>query len=112
MYLHREADQFKSKADPCALARCNTNWRGNGIEHREHNGSQDSQRGNLVQRQGALRDKDRSSGDHETFNQIFNDAVDDFSESVTRHVSIIKPKKKTHTRLNYSESKAHGSSIS
>ena len=92
----REANQAKSKAEAGALAGSNAYTGAHSIQHSKHDSGQDSQGSDLIKRQGTLGDKDSRSGNHETLDQILNNSVYNFSESVAHHCSIIKYKKKTH----------------
>jgi len=59
-------------------------------------GGKDSEGGDLIHREGLLGDKDSRGSNHETLDQILNNAIDNFSKSVTVHVSIFSLQKKTH----------------
>lgn len=99
-YLHTcgKAHQIRSKAEACALSRRYTDGGRDSIKDSKDNGSENGERGDLIKRQGALRDEDSSSGDNETLDQVLNDAIDNFSKSVTNHDSIFTHKKKTRQR--------------
>ena len=88
LHSSREADQAKSKPQAGPLSRCNTNTGTNSVQDSEHDSGQDGEGGDLIQGQGALGDEDSSSGNNKTFNQIFDNAVHNFSKSVTHHLCI------------------------
>jgi hypothetical protein len=94
--LHWKAHQFKSKAQPGSLSCSNTDGGRDSVKDGKDDGGEDGEGGNLIQRQSALWDEDGGSGDNETFDQILNDAVDNFGKSVAHHDSIFRRKKKTH----------------
>ena len=94
-YLHWKSDEFETESQTRALTRCNTDGGRDSVKDGKDNGGQNGEGGDLIQRQSALRDEDRSGGDNKTFDQILNDAIDNFSKSVAHHDSIFTRKKKT-----------------
>ena len=97
MYLHAgEADKVGTQTKAGTLTGRNANRRGNSIKDGKHNGGENSEGGDLIQRKGLLGDKDGRGGNHETLDQILNNAVNNFSKSVAHHVSIFSLQKKTH----------------
>ena len=112
MYLHRtgEANEVGTQTKAGTLTGRNANRRGHGIQDGKHNGGENSESGDLIQWEGLLGDKDGSGSNHKTLDQILNNAVNNFSKSVAHHVSIFRPKKKTHLNLEdsrvYNEFKA------
>jgi len=90
----READEVGPEPECGPLSNCNTHGRRNSIEHSKHDSGEDGEGGDLIHRQGALRDKDGRGGDHETLNQILDNAVDNFSKSVAHHVLYSIQRKK------------------
>ena len=104
-YLHacREADEICAESKAGTLTSRNANRRGNRIQDGKHNGGENGEGGDLIHREGLLGDKDGRGGNHETLDQILNNAVNNFSKSVAHHVSIFSLKKKTH--LNSDDSK-------
>ncbi len=99
-YLHTcgEAHQICAEAEACALSCSNTDGGRDRVKDGKHNGGEDGERGDLIKRQGALRDEDGGGGNNETLDQVLNDAIDNFSKSVTNHDSIFTRKKKTRHR--------------
>ncbi len=65
------------------------------IKDGKDDGGEDGEGGDLIERQSALRDEDGGGGDNKTLDQVLNDAIDNFSKSVTNHDSIFTRKKKT-----------------
>ena len=113
MYLHAgswEADEVGTQTEAGTLTGRNANRRGDGVQDGKHNGGENSEGGDLIQREGLLGDKDGRGSNHKTLDQILNNAVNNFSKSVAHHVSIFRPKKKTHLNLEdsrvYNEFKA------
>lgn len=96
----REANQTKSKSEAGPLSSSNTYTGAHSIQHSKHDSGQDGQGSDLIERQGTLGDKDGRSGNHETLDQILNNSVYNFSESVAHHCSIMKYKKKTRCGYN------------
>jgi hypothetical protein len=91
----READEVRTQTESSTLTGSNTDgWR-DGIKNGKDNGGEHSERGDLIQRQRALRDKDSGGGNNKTLNEVLNDAIDNFSKSVAHHDSIFTHKKKT-----------------
>jgi len=91
-----EAHQICAQAEACSLARSNTDGGRDGIKDSKDNSGEHGERGDLIQRQGALRDEDSSGGDNETLNEVLDDAINNFSKSVAHHDFILTCKKKTH----------------
>ena len=96
--VHGEADQIGAKSKTCALSCGNTDRGRDGVQDGKHDGGQNGQGGNLIQREGLLRDEDRSGGDDQTFDQILNDAINNLSKSVAQHDSFIFTRKKKTCR--------------
>ena len=92
----RKANEICAESEPGSLSCSNTHARADSIKDGKHNGGENSEGGNLIQREGLLGDKDGRGGNHETLDQILNNAVNNFSKSVAHHVSIFSLKKKTH----------------
>lgn len=93
-----KAHQIRSESKSGSLAGRYTDGGRDRVKNGKNDGSEDGERGNLIKRQGALRDEDGGSGDNETLDQVLNDAIDNFSKSVTNHDSIFTRKKKTRQR--------------
>ncbi len=96
-YLHTrgEADEVSAETEAGTLAGSHTDGGRDSVKDGKHDGSEDGEGGDLIKRQGALRDEDGGGGDNETLDQVLNDAIDNFSKSVTNHDSIFTRKKKT-----------------
>jgi hypothetical protein len=89
-----EAHQICAESKTCALSRRYTDGGRDCIKDGKNDGGEHGEGGDLIERQSALRDKDGGGGDNETFDQVLNDAIDNFSKSVTNHDSIFTRKKK------------------
>lgn len=96
-YLHTcwEADEVSAETEAGTLTGSDADGGRDSVKDGKHDGGEDGERGDLIKRQGALRDEDGGSGDNETLDQVLNDAIDNFSKSVTNHDSIFTRKKKT-----------------
>ena len=92
----RKANEICAQSEAGALSSRNSHARAHSIKDGKHNGGEDSEGGDLIHREGLLGDKDGRGGNHETLDQILNNAVNNFSKSVAHHVSIFSLKKKTH----------------
>ena len=90
-----KSNEVGSKAKTCSLSCSNTNGGRDSIKDCKDDGGEDGERSDLIERQGALRDEDGGGGNNETLDQVLNDAIDNFSKSVTNHDSIFTCKKKT-----------------
>ena len=99
---HREANELESEAQSCAVASWYTHARAHCVKNGKDNRGEDREGGNLIQREGALRDEDGGGGNYKTLDEILDNAIDNFSKSVTVHVLIITAKKKTHTPMSQS----------
>ena len=95
-YLHagREADEVSAETEAGTLTGGNTNRGRDRIKDGKHNGGEDGEGGDLIERQSALRDEDSGGGDNKTLDEVLNNAIDNFSKSVAHHDSIFTRKKK------------------
>jgi hypothetical protein len=94
----REANKLEAQSETCTLAGGNTNTGADSVQDGKYNGGENGERGNFIKRQGALGDKDSSSSNYETFNQILDNAINNFSKSVAHHfLYLIIRKKLVHT---------------
>ena len=89
-----KANEVGSESKSGSLTCSNTDGGRDRVKDGKHDGGEDGERGDLIKRQGALRDEDGGGGDNETLDQVLNDAIDNFSKSVTNHDSIFTRKKK------------------
>lgn len=62
-----KAHQIHAKPDSGALAARYAHRRADGIQNSEHDSGQNTQSGDLIQRERALRDKDGGGGNDQTF---------------------------------------------
>lgn len=90
-----KSNEVGSQSEACALTCSNTDGGRDSIKDGKDDGGEDGEGGDLVERQGTLRDEDGGGGDNETLDEVLNDAIDNFSKSVTNHDSIFTRKKKT-----------------
>ena len=106
----RKANEICAQSEAGALSSRNSHARAHSIKDGKHNGGENGEGGDLIQREGLLGDKDGRGSNHKTLDQILNNAVNNFSKSVAHHVSIFRPKKKTHLNsdgsMQYNEFKA------
>ena len=80
-----EAHQICAQSEAGALSCSNTDRGRDRVKNGKNDGGEHSERGDLIQRQGALRDEDGGGGDNETLNEVLNNAIDNFSKSVAHH---------------------------
>jgi hypothetical protein len=99
-YLHVrwESNEVGAETKAGTLTGSNADGGRDSVQDSKHDSGENGERGDLIKRQGALRDEDGSGGDNETLDQVLNDAIDNFSKSVTNHDSIFTRKKKTRQR--------------
>lgn len=90
-----EAHQICAQSEAGSLTRRYTDGGRDSIKDGKDDGGEDGEGGDLIERQSALRDEDGGGGDNKTLDQVLNDAIDNFSKSVTNHDSIFTRKKKT-----------------
>jgi hypothetical protein len=95
-YLHAggETDEVSTETEAGTLTGSDANRGRNSVEDGKNDSGEDGEGGDLIERQGALRDEDGGGGNNETLDQVLNDAIDNFSKSVTNHDSIFTRKKK------------------
>lgn len=91
----RKANEVGSKSKSGSLAGSYTDGGRDSVKDSKDDGGEDGEGGDLIERQSALRDEDGGGGNNETLDQVLNDAIDNFSKSVTNHDSIFTRKKKT-----------------
>lgn len=91
----RKSNEICAQSEAGSLTCSNTNGGRDRVKDGKNDGSEDGEGGDLIERQGALRDEDGGGGDNETLDEVLNDAIDNFSKSVTNHDSIFTCKKKT-----------------
>jgi len=91
----READEVGAETEAGTLTGSHANGGRDSVKDGKDDGGEDGEGGDLIERQSALRDEDGSGGNNETLDQVLNDAIDNFSKSVTNHDSIFTRKKKT-----------------
>ena len=102
-FLHTgKADQICAESKTCALSCSDTNRGAHRVKDGKHDRGENREGRDFIKWQSLLGDKDRSSGNHETFNEILNNAIHNFSKSVAHHFSIFIPKKKTHPNTKLS----------
>ena len=90
-----ESNEICAQSEAGSLTCSNTDGGRDRVKDGKNDGGEDGERGDLIKRQGALRDEDGGGGNNETLDQVLNDAIDNFSKSVTNHDSIFTRKKKT-----------------
>jgi hypothetical protein len=90
-----KSNEIRSESKSGSLAGSYTDGGRDSVKDSKDDGGEDGEGGDLIKRQGTLRDEDGSGGDNETLDQVLNDAIDNFSKSVTNHDSIFTRKKKT-----------------
>jgi len=88
---HGESNEVGAQTKAGTLTGRNTNRGRDGIQNSKHNRGQDGEGHDLLHWQRLLRDEDRSSGDDQTLNQILDNTINNFSESVAHHCSILNP---------------------
>lgn len=98
----RKANEICAQSEAGALSCRNSHARAHRVKDGKHNSGENSEGGDLIHREGLLGDKDGRGSNHKTLDQILNNAVNNFSKSVAHHVSIFRPKKKTHRDLEES----------
>jgi hypothetical protein len=81
------------------LAGSNTNGGRDGVKDGKDDRGEDGESRDLIQWQSLLWDKNGRRRNNETFDQVLNDAIDNFSKSVAHHDSILHLKKKTRQTL-------------
>ena len=96
LHAGRKANEICAQSEAGALTCRNSHARAHSVQDGKHNGGENSEGGDLIHREGLLGDKDGRGGNHETLDQILNNAVNNFSKSVAHHDSIFSLKKKTH----------------
>jgi len=96
---HWEANEVCAQSETCALSCRNTDGGRDSVKDGEDNGGEDSESRDLIQWQSLLWDKNGRRRNNETFDQVLNDAIDNFSKSVAHHDSILHLKKKTRQTL-------------
>lgn len=89
--LRWESHEPKSESQRGALAARDAHGRAHSIQNGKHDSGQDTQGGDLIQRQGALRDKDGGGGHDQTLDQILDDTIDNLGETVAQHVLFYIP---------------------
>ena len=90
-----KSNEICAQSEAGSLTRRYTDGGRDCIKDGKNDGGEHGERGDLIEGQGALRDKDGGGGNNETLNEVLNDAIDNFSKSVTNHDSIFTRKKKT-----------------
>lgn len=98
LQVHWKSNEICTESESGSLAGCNTDRGRNSVQDGKHDGGQNGQGGNLIQRESLLRDEDRSGGDDQTLDQILNDAINNLSKSVAQHDSFIFTRKKKTCR--------------
>jgi hypothetical protein len=86
--LHGESNDFEAQTETCPLSTSNTHAGADGIQDSEYDSGEDGEGSYLIKGESALGNKDSGGGNNETLNQIFNNAVNNFSESVAHHFYI------------------------
>ena len=90
-----KSNEICAQSEAGSLTRRYTDGGRDSVKDSKNDGGKHGEGGDLIKRQGTLRDEDGSGGDNETLDQVLNDAIDNFSKSVTNHDSIFTRKKKT-----------------
>lgn len=96
---HGEADQICTESKTGSLAGSNTNGGRDSVKDGKDDRGEDGESRDLIQWQCLLWDKNGRRRNNETFDQVLNDAIDNFSKSVAHHDSILHLKKKTRQTL-------------
>jgi len=98
--MHGEADEVGTQTEAGTLTGRNTDGGRDSVQNGKDDRGEDGESGDLIQWQRLLWDKNGRRRNNETFDQVLNDAIDNFSKSVAHHVSILHLKKKTHCGHN------------
>ena len=84
----RKADEVRADTKGRTLARRNTHARTDHIQNCEDDRGEDREGRDLIHGDGATGDQQCRGRDKETFNKIFDDTIDDFSNTSVHYIFI------------------------
>jgi hypothetical protein len=74
-----ETNKVGTETEASTLASRDTNGRRNQVQNSKDYSCNEGECGDFVNRESLTGDKDSSTSDHETFDQVFDSAIDNFS---------------------------------